>query len=81
MLLKIKAFIYQKTGIYLAKKEEDEHINSIEISLEIARILALEDDLNEETVRSIMIGTWQCKNGFYREFKRPSLYNKFRGKK
>ena len=28
-LLKIKAKIYQYTGIYLAKKEEDKHVESV----------------------------------------------------
>jgi hypothetical protein len=53
-LLKLKAKIYQYTGIYLAQKEEDEYLRSEEaISL-----------LENNEYEGLVIGLWQTKHGF-----------------
>lgn len=64
MILKIKAFIYRLTGIYLAEKEENEYITSDEFW----DIMDSTEDpeLDNRTVQKILIGSWQCKHGFYR---------------
>jgi hypothetical protein len=52
MILKIKAKIYQYTGIYLAQKEEDAYVD-----------WALGTDFDGYE-KSLAIGLWQAKNGF-----------------
>ena len=55
-LLKLKAKIYQYTGIYLAQKEEDEYLRSEEaVSL-----------LENNEYPGLVIGLWQAKHGFTR---------------
>lgn len=68
MVLKIKAFIYQKTGIYLAHKEELEYITSKEFWKGFTKILknSKKNDLSPQNMQGILIGLWQCKHGFYR---------------
>jgi hypothetical protein len=54
MNLKLKAKIYQYTGIYLAQKEEQEYINSL-------------SETRKEHFSGLMVGLWQAKNGFYNQ--------------
>lgn len=69
MILKIKAFIYQKTGIYLANKEELEYITSDSFWRQFRKIyLAKDNDIGMRDVQGLLIGMWQCKHGFYRAF-------------
>lgn len=69
-LLKIKAFIYQKTGIYLADKQELEYITSKAFWKEFIKICTHKDnDMAPRDVQGLLIGMWQCKHGFYRAFK------------
>lgn len=67
MILKIKAFIYQKTGLYLAHKEELEYISSDSFWRQFRKIyLHKTNDMGMKNVQGILIGLWQCKHGFYR---------------
>lgn len=55
MILKIKSFIYRFSNIfglniYLAKKEEQEYINSLENTSDL--------------YRNLEVGCWQAENGF-----------------
>mgnify|MGYP000899084758 CR=1 FL=1 len=69
MILKLKAFIYRKTGIYLAQKEENQYANSSEyMEAMISMVSHEENDLSIESIHSILIGSWQAKYGFYRVF-------------
>jgi hypothetical protein len=72
MILKIKAKIYQYTGIFLANKEEEAHIKRIEKSIRntiwmrsFTNIMDRESLKNEYNIEiSIAIGQWQADNGF-----------------
>jgi hypothetical protein len=63
-LLKLKAKIYQYTGLYLAKKEEDVAVRQF--------VSTYYDDMDncfpflEADDRHIFIGSWQADNGFHR---------------
>lgn len=71
MLLKLKAWIYRRTGIYLAHKEELEYITSKVFWKSFRRIIGhKKNDLGAETVQGLLIGMWQTKHGFYRTMKR-----------
>jgi len=61
MILKIKAKIYQYTGIYLAQKEEDAHIASIQQIEEF-------EGMSSENTEGLMRGLWQAEHGFYSRF-------------
>lgn len=65
-ILKLKAFIYKLTGIYLADKEEATYINSAEFSKAVTKYLAADPEENIEFIRSLLIGEWQIEHGFYR---------------
>lgn len=67
MILKIKAFIYRHTGIYLAQKEEDAYMN-LESTKQMLNTMVKICELDEDTVVGIVIGGWQCEHGFYRRF-------------
>lgn len=56
-MLKLKALIYRYTGIHLAKKEEQAHLESV--------------DMETPMGKSIMRGLWQANNGFARPVARP----------
>jgi hypothetical protein len=78
-ILKIKAFIYQRTGIYLANKEELEYVTSKEFWKHFKKIvLHKKNDLNMETVQGLLIGLWQSKHGFYRTWKQITKKGKRR---
>lgn len=65
--MKKKAFIYQKTGFYLAGKEELEYLKSKEFWKRFNKILLnKKNDLEPRAIQSILIGLWQVKHGFYR---------------
>lgn len=68
-ILKIKAKIYQYTGIYLAESEELDYLNSREFWKEFDRMQKhnKENDISNRTLQGILIGTWQSKNGFTRQ--------------
>ncbi len=55
MILKLKALIYRLTGIYLAEKEEKAFLKSSKVKGKLGR--------------SLVIGCWQAKHGFYRTYK------------
>lgn len=69
MILKIKAKIYQLTGIYLAEKEEMIYKNSPQFKVEADNILNYpEQDMSLQEIEGILIGSWQAKHGFHRRF-------------
>lgn len=67
MFIKIKAFIYKKTGIYLAQKEELDYLKSKEFWKSFMKIAShKKNDLAPRDIQGILIGLWQVKHGFYR---------------
>lgn len=70
MILKIKAFIYRLTGIYLAQKEEDAYLRSTEALEVLERYKKAPElcDMELETHKSLLIGLWQAEHGFYLPF-------------
>lgn len=67
MILKLKAFIYQRTGLYLANKEELDYIISKEFWKAFTRIITKKkNDMRPEDVQGLLIGMWQVKHGLYR---------------
>jgi hypothetical protein len=59
MILKLKSFIYRFSNIfglriYLARKEENAYIKSLELS----------EDENGEFMENLSRGTWQARHGF-----------------
>lgn len=70
MILKIKAWIYRQTGIYLASKEELEFITSKKAWKAIKAISKDNRDMTLRDAQSLMIGMWQSPHGFYRSFHR-----------
>ena len=78
--LKIKAKIYQYTGIYLAKREETIAMNLLFYSGYYDKFDE-EDKLFQEDTE---IGMWQCNNGFYTfmsKYSSPAMLNKIKGNK
>jgi hypothetical protein len=68
--LKIKAWIYQKTGIYLAHKEELEYITSPAFWKKFMKIVKHKDnDMAPRDIQGLLIGIWQGEHGFYRRLK------------
>lgn len=59
LILKIHAWVYRKFGTYTkyARKKEQEYLDSV-ICINAT-----------ETDKSLIIGSWQAKNGFYRSSK------------
>lgn len=71
MILRIKVFIYQRTGIYLAHMEELRYIKSESFWKQFWEIEDSENnDLSARDIQGLLIGSWQCGNGFYRAFRR-----------
>lgn len=69
-LLKLKAFIYQKTGIYLAHKEELEYISNKEFWMKFSKLISQKNwDMGLRDTQGLLIGLWQAKHGFYRKYK------------
>ena len=67
MILKFKAFIYQRTGIYLAHKEENEYITSKEFWKQFKRIITKKsNDMMARDIQGLLIGLWQVKHGLCR---------------
>lgn len=62
MILKLKAFIYRLTGIYLAKKEETKMLKKAKVKGAFNR--------------SVIVGAWQVENGFYRTSKQLGIKKK-----
>lgn len=85
MILKIKAKIYQLTGIFLAQKEQDEYKNTPAFKIEADNILNYpEQDMNLEEIEGILIDSWQAEHGFHRRFvtRYPfGIKHKWRGRK
>lgn len=70
-VLKLKAKIYQWTGIYLAHLEENEYLQSKEFWKSFIKIIKnKKNDMSPSLVQGLLIGLWQSKHGFYREWKR-----------
>lgn len=70
-LLKVKAWFYRLTGIYLAHREENEYTESEEF-WEAFRDLLKEDNHNRlgvQAIYGILVGRWQSVNGFVRPFR------------
>lgn len=67
-LLKLKAIIYKYTGCYLAEPELNAYLASQEYCDDYNYMMlhAVENDLSESTITSILIGSWQGRNGFSR---------------
>ena len=65
--MSIKAFIYQRTGIYLAHKEENDYITSKVFWKEFMRIAGKKtNDMRPRDIQGLLIGMWQCEQGFAR---------------
>ncbi len=70
MIIRIKAFIYQKTGIYLAQREELKYITSKEFWKAFMKIAGKDsNDMRPRDIQGLLIGSWQCGYGFYRASK------------
>lgn len=66
MILKIKAFIYRLTGIYLAHKEEKNYLRSKLFWKELNEIALRPDNtLTVEAIANDLIKTWHYRNGFF----------------
>jgi len=66
-IIVIKAFIYRRTGIYLAHKEELEYLTSTAFWKAFQKIVSDPNrDMGLRDVQSVLIGSWQLDNGFYR---------------
>jgi hypothetical protein len=66
MLLKIKAKIYQYTGIYLAEKEEQAYLRQVEAELLSgvnSKFLRNKKQIRKDEI-GLAIGLWQANNGF-----------------
>ena len=73
MKLKIKAKIYQYTGVFLAEKEFNEYLQSDQYLEDFYRLeLHYNNDdldpLSFKDLQGILIGTWELDNGFFRPF-------------
>ena len=69
-MIKLKAWFYRKTGIYLAHKEELEYITSKEFWNEYRSMARIKSNgLLGRDLQGLLIGCWQAKHGFYRSFK------------
>lgn len=67
MLLKLKILIYQRTGIYLAHKEELKYIISKEFWKAFIRIITKKsNDMQPRDIQGLLIGLWQVEQGLYR---------------
>jgi len=68
MILKLKAFIYRNTGIYLAYKEENKMITSRETWNKIVDMATNKDydDLTMRDMQGLIIAMWHAKHGFLR---------------
>lgn len=72
MTLKLKAKIYRYTGIYLAHKEENAYLDSIEFWESFQRMIAHpKHDMCLRNTAGLLIGIWQADHGFTRPY-RPS---------
>ena len=70
MILKIKAFIYKLTGIYLAHKEQCKYMESKEFWESFAKVKASPfNEISNYTASGILIGSWQAKHGFARKMR------------
>lgn len=69
--LRIKSIVYRYTGIYLAYREEVEYLNSRAFRKEFDRSLKHFDDTHPLDVQGILIGMWQSKHHFYRNWVDP----------
>lgn len=67
-LLKFKALVYWYTGIYLARKEENEYLQSKEFWKSLAKLLNGKDKdfQNPRNAQGLLLGLWQAKHGFAR---------------
>lgn len=74
MVLAFKAKIYQYTGIYLAYREECEHVLSKECWDFICS--DIDADLGSEDKQKLSIGLWQVRHGLHRPLWIPSLMHK-----
>lgn len=74
-LLKLKAKIYQYTGIYLAQKEELKMLKSKSFWQEFCRLQETFADMRE--LQSFMIGDWQSRKGFTRYVSKFGMRSKF----
>lgn len=70
----MKAKIYQYFGLYLAKKEECEYIQSEEFWKKFKEITSdPECDMSFRDVQGLLIGLWQADLGYCRAISRYSL--------
>lgn len=67
-ILKLKAFFYRYTGVYLAQKEQHIHQLSKKYWDEFYNITAQQQSfmMSDDEVHGMLIGLWQAHNGFYR---------------
>ena len=77
-ILKIKSFIYRKTGVYLAHKEELEYITSKEFWKTFLKIAGHEEnDMAPRDIQGLLIGMWQADHRFVRRY-REGFYETIR---
>lgn len=66
ILLKIKSFIYNLTGIYLAHREENDYCDSEAYWKQYNETVAVysDDPLSPRALHGLLVGHWQAKHGF-----------------
>jgi len=67
-LLKIKAKIYQYTGIFLARKELNKYLESQDFKDEVRRMSSYDDGgpvFSEQECKDLLTGSWEAHYGFH----------------
>lgn len=66
MVLKLKAKVYQYTGIYLAKKEENEYLKTVQREVITEnRLLRNSKHLRQNDMTGLNVAVWQIRHGFH----------------
>lgn len=66
--LKVKAKIYQYTGVFLASKEREAYVNSDAYRDEFRRMIGYDDygpKYTAEQCKDILVGAWEGHYGFH----------------
>lgn len=76
-MLKVKAFIYRFTGVFLAEKEIVAHLGSKEGYLKVIRIMSHYGMSLDEALKTAR-GSWKADKGFYRPYDIKTIKAKLR---
>lgn len=68
-LLKIKALIYDWTGIYLAHREENDYCDSEAYWKQYNETMSAysDDPISPRALHGLLVGSWQAKHRFVRK--------------